>query len=273
VRRTRKRWVSGGVLTLVVAAVLSPLAAPTAAQAGPTDVTAFLTLYGWADNSPPGPIIAHGCIHASAGGTGTYADPVTFATDVAELPWCTEIYVPYMQRYFIHEDECSECDANWAKYGRYRFDMWAGGDAASVRQPERRALLRCESAWTRGNSITDPDNPTVVVDPPPGLPVTTTPIFSSSTGCWPGPITVTNPGRQQTARYSAVSLQVEATDSTAGQTLSYSAVNLPTGLSIDAGSGDISGLASVPMRRKVTVTVSDSADSAAVSFEWIVKRP
>jgi hypothetical protein len=151
-------------------------------------VQAFMTLYGFVDNSPPGTGIAHPCgTRRGAGGTGTYADPVTFATDVKELPWCEIVYVPYMERYFIHEDECSECDRDWRKLKAYRFDMWAGGDAASVRQPEKKALLRCESTWTRGNSVKDPNNPTITLDPPSDLPVTTTPIFSAPGTCWSGP--------------------------------------------------------------------------------------
>jgi hypothetical protein len=159
-----------------------------AAVAPPTTgtVQAFMTLYGYVDNSPSGTDIAHPCIHSGAGGTGTYADPVTFATDIKELPWCEIIYVPYMERYFIHEDECSECDHDWKKFQKYRFDMWAGGDAASVHQPEKKALLRCESAWTRGDSIRDKSNPTITLDPPSDLPVVTTPIFSPPGTCWNG---------------------------------------------------------------------------------------
>jgi hypothetical protein len=172
-------------------------ALPSGAGAHPTitpspgtssTVPAFMTLYGYTDNSPPGPAIAHPCgTRRGAGGTGTYADPVTFATDVKELPWCEIIYVPYMERYFIHEDECSECDRNWKKQQRYRFDMWAGGDAASVHQPEKKALLRCERTWTRGDSVKDPNNPTITLDPPSNLPVTTAPIFSPPGTCWSGP--------------------------------------------------------------------------------------
>ena len=118
---------------------LGVLIAPTVAGAqGPTDVKAFMTLYGWADNSPPGAGIAHPCRHQTAGGVGTYANPITFATDVNELGWCQVIYVPYMKRYFVHEDECSQCDANWKSSHLYRFDMWAGGDANSLRSPKRK---------------------------------------------------------------------------------------------------------------------------------------
>ena len=64
--------------------------------------------------------------------------------------------------------------------------MWAGGNAASVHKPEKKALLRCESTWTRGDSIKDPSNPTITLNPPSDLPVTTTPIFSPPGTCWDG---------------------------------------------------------------------------------------
>jgi len=176
-----------GLVLLDVPAAAHARTVPRAAPPTTGTVQAFMTLYGYVDNSPPGTDIAHPCsARTGAGGTGTYADPITFATDRHELPWCEIIYVPYMERYFIHEDECSECDHDWKKFGRYRFDMWAGGDAASLHQPEKAALLGCESTWTRGNSIKDPDNPTITLDPPSDLPVTTAPIFSPPTTCWNG---------------------------------------------------------------------------------------
>ena len=89
-----------------------------------------------------------------------------------------------MKRYFIHEDECVECDHDWARLHKYRFDMWAGGDAASVHDPERAALFACESTWTRGNSINDPKNPTITINPKAGLPVTTARIFTPPKTCW-----------------------------------------------------------------------------------------
>jgi len=173
------------LVALAVVGIILPAAARRA-DADSTSVQAFTTLYGYADNSPPGRAIAHPCIHPEAGGTGTYADPITFATDVRELPWCRIIYVPYMQRYFIHEDECSECDRDWSRRHKYRFDMWAGGDQNARKRPERRALHQCEDAWTRGDSIRDPNNPMIVVDPPLDLPVATAAIFTPPTTCWNG---------------------------------------------------------------------------------------
>jgi hypothetical protein len=273
VTRARRRRSSHTLLVLgALIVALSVLGSPTAAHAQ-TNVQAFMTLYGWADNSPPGPGIANPCPGRSgvAGGTGTFADPVTFATDVNELGWCRVIYVPYMKRYFIHEDECSECDANWTSSRLYRFDMWAGGDANSRKKPEKRALRACESTWTRANSVTDPNNPTVIVDPPANLPVTTAPIFSAPTTCWT-PIAVTNPGKQTSVLNAPVNVQITAADTSPGETLVYQATGLPAGLSIDRASGLISGSPTVLGRRHVIVTVSDSVDSASVKFTWTVKR-
>ena len=140
-----------GLLLFGTPTVADAGSVPAPAPQSTGTVQAFMTLYGYVDNSPPGTKIAHVCDNRTrAGGTGTYDDPITFATDVHELPWCEIIYVPYMERYFIHADECSECDRDWAKFKLYRFDMWAGGDAASLHQPEKKALLRCEDKWTRG---------------------------------------------------------------------------------------------------------------------------
>src|SRR5579863_2462091 len=54
-------------------------------------------------------------------------------------------------------------------------------------------------------------------------------------------VTVTNPGNQTSTVGTAVSLQISASDSASGQTLTYSATGLPAGLSINASTGLISG--------------------------------
>ncbi|MGW1777394.1 M4 family metallopeptidase [Streptomyces sp. NPDC002104] len=83
-------------------------------------------------------------------------------------------------------------------------------------------------------------------------------------------VTVTNPGNQNTITGSAVSLQVQATSTNAGA-LSYAATGLPTGLSINASNGLISGTASTAGTYNVTVTVTDSANkTGTASFVWTV---
>ena len=192
--------------------------------------------------------------------------------DVKELAWCTVIYVPYMERYFIHEDECTQCDTDWNQSHLYHFDMWAGGDAASRTKPERGALHGCESTWTRANGPGDPNDPTIVVNPTPNLPVATTPIFSPPTSCWQ-PISLHQPAKEVSTIGQSVSLQFAATDTSPGQTLTYTASGLPTGLSIDRISGRITGIPTTRQRVSVTVTASDALDSASVRFRWQVRLP
>ncbi len=87
----------------------------------------------------------------------------------------------------------------------------------------------------------------------------------------PNPITVTNPGGQSGTVGAPASLQISASDSSSGATLSYSATGLPAGLSIDPASGLIAGAPATTGPFGVTVTVSDgSGASRSVSFEWTV---
>ncbi len=84
-------------------------------------------------------------------------------------------------------------------------------------------------------------------------------------------VTVTNPGNQSTATGSAVSLQIHATDSATGQTLTYSATGLPTGLSINSSTGLISGTASTAGTFSVTVKATDTTGAnGSASFTWTV---
>jgi len=84
-------------------------------------------------------------------------------------------------------------------------------------------------------------------------------------------VTVTNPGNQTGTVGTAISgLQVNATDSASGQTLTYTATGLPAGLSISS-SGLISGTPSVAGTSTVTVTATDTTGAAgATSFTWTI---
>ncbi|WP_174805668.1 putative Ig domain-containing protein [Kitasatospora sp. MMS16-BH015] len=84
-------------------------------------------------------------------------------------------------------------------------------------------------------------------------------------------VTVTSPGNQSTAQGGSASLQISASDSAAGQTLSYGASGLPTGLSINSATGLITGTASTAGTFSVTVTASDTTGaSGSASFTWTV---
>ncbi|MCL2780826.1 MAG: ricin-type beta-trefoil lectin domain protein, partial [Actinomycetia bacterium] len=140
----------------------------------------------------PNHLVGRG-IHTEAGGTGTYADPITFATSNTELTAGTEIYIPRFQKYFIGEDSCTECGQDMSGQrpnnpdgtigpgpdggpGLIHFDLWVGGGDADW--PD---VILCEDALT----IYDGDNPhmePIIVNPSPSEPVDQTPIFDPATG-------------------------------------------------------------------------------------------
>ncbi|MGO9053348.1 MAG: putative Ig domain-containing protein [Streptosporangiaceae bacterium] len=91
---------------------------------------------------------------------------------------------------------------------------------------------------------------------------------SSSTG---NTVTVTNPGGQTGTVGTAVSLQISASDSASGQTLTYSAAGLPAGLSVHSSSGLISGTPTAAGTSSVTVTATDTTGAkGSASFSWVI---
>ena len=84
-------------------------------------------------------------------------------------------------------------------------------------------------------------------------------------------VTVTNPGAQTWTVGTAASLQIHATDSASGQTLTYSATGLPAGLSINSSTGLISGTPTTAGTGSTTVTVKDTTGaSGSATFSWTV---
>ena len=83
-------------------------------------------------------------------------------------------------------------------------------------------------------------------------------------------VTVTNPGTQTSTVGTAASLQISASDSASGQTLTYTATGLPAGLSISS-SGLISGTPTTAGTGSVTVTANDTTGaSGSATFSWTV---
>jgi serine protease len=82
-------------------------------------------------------------------------------------------------------------------------------------------------------------------------------------------VTVTNPGSQSGTVGTAASLQISASDSASGQTLTYSATGLPAGLSINSATGLISGTPTTAGTSSVTVTAKDTTNATgSTSFSW-----
>jgi hypothetical protein len=129
----------------------------------------YVTFYGWPDNDPAGNGIAYPKLHQGASGTGTYADPITFATDPTEYKPGTVLYLPYLKRYVIMEDSCAECIQDW-KTRKYHIDIWLESNGSFDSE-----VLACENTLTRSKI-------SVEVDPPPDRPVDATPLFDTKIG-------------------------------------------------------------------------------------------
>lgn len=138
---------------------------------GGQTVKAYVTSYGYNDNDDGAghygtAAMAYPKMHNKpTEGSGTYDDPVTFATDEHEIAPGTRIYVPFLQKYFIMEDGCTEC-SNDAQNGKKHVDLWMGPASS---QPEP-ALDNCEGSITKTADI--------IVNPDPGEAVDKTPMFS-----------------------------------------------------------------------------------------------
>src|SRR6516162_1110859 len=82
-------------------------------------------------------------------------------------------------------------------------------------------------------------------------------------------VMVTNPGNQAGAVGVAASLQIQATDSVAGQVLTYTATGLPAGLSINSSTGLITGTPTTIGTSNVTVTARAGVTGSA-AFTWTI---
>ena len=160
--------VRAAALAILSAVTLAPIACAPAPA--PTTLRAYVTGYGWPDNDPPGTITSGPRGHA--GGSGTYADPITLAVGYVgerpDIPYRTRFYVPNVRRYFVVEDTCAECHRHPAGVNVW-VDMWVGGNGR-----DNAAVLRCEDALTGDHKI--------VRNPKRGLPVVAGPLYNSATG-------------------------------------------------------------------------------------------
>jgi Zn-dependent metalloprotease len=84
-------------------------------------------------------------------------------------------------------------------------------------------------------------------------------------------VTVNNPGSQTGTVGTAKSVQMTATDSQSGQTLTWSATGLPAGLSINSSTGLISGTPTTAATYTPTVTATDTTNATgSTSFTFTI---
>lgn len=137
---------------LAASTLLTLLPALASACSVQGDVTT--TFYGYPDNSPPGAAIAYTqCGRSEAGGTGTYDDPVTFASAEGEFNVCDVIYAPYLKKYLRFEDECDQCTSDWND-GTWHIDVWIGSSTTNGGDNQ----INCEDDLT-------PDSQSIILNP------------------------------------------------------------------------------------------------------------
>jgi len=157
----------------------------TPPTSGARVIRAYTTWYSFYDNTPPGSAaISNPVLHRTAGGAGTYDDPITIAVghdmssghDVLDWPAGTRFYIPNVRRYFIVEDTCGDgpTPQNGPCHDRTRerdaagastwLDGWAG-----------KASQSCMERLTAVH--------TVIVDPVRGYPVVTGDLGGSGGTC------------------------------------------------------------------------------------------
>jgi hypothetical protein len=115
-------------------------------------------------NHVPGPATAYDCGRGfKAGGTGTYTDPLTFASAPGEFNQCEVIYDPYLRKYLRFEDFCAQCNTDWKANPKINhIDVWTG----SVNVNGGQEQIQCE------NDLTPADrSQTIVRQPSANLPV------------------------------------------------------------------------------------------------------
>jgi beta-glucosidase len=145
----------------------------------------------------------------------------------------------------------------------------AAGASTTVTFPVTQQNLRYWNTASNDWATSTGDYTISVGDSSASLPLTgTLPVAAGQLG---QPVTLTSPGPQEGLVGAGVDVPVGASDSTSGQTLSYSASGLPAGTSINAGTGAITGTPTSNGTSTVTVTARDGdGATASQSFVWTV---
>lgn len=152
----------------------NPTVEPTTTSSVGTNMDVQITFYGAYDNDPKGSTsISNPVLHQQAGGTGTFQDPLTFASPqgAGEYPVGAKIYVPSVQKYFIREDICA---TSWTAPNGCgavtHVDLYVGNPS------DAQSVVACEDALTPSGTGK------IILNPPANLPYDPTPIWNQSTG-------------------------------------------------------------------------------------------
>lgn len=125
----------------------------------------YVTLYGHADNDPPGSDTTS--LGGHAGGTGTFDDPVTAAANSAGLSgqfaYGTKFYVPELQKYFVIGDYMANTSG-----GANHVDLWVQSQSNTPASQSNAA----ENALT--------GNYQIILNPPANQPVNGTPLITAA---------------------------------------------------------------------------------------------
>src|SRR5215472_10630410 len=128
--------------------------------------TVYITFYGFPDNSCQTEQ-QHTCntiAYPKSGGfptkhdvategSGTYSDPVTYAGagddngNGGPVKPGTIIYVPYLEKYFVFEDQCAECATDWNSGHNWHVDLWMGSNMINGGN----VIINCEDQLTVDN--------------------------------------------------------------------------------------------------------------------------
>ncbi|KAI4235781.1 MAG: hypothetical protein L6R40_006376 [Gallowayella cf. fulva] len=141
-----------------------------AAQSCSPQDNVLITFYGYPDNDPPGAGIAYTqCGRSLAGGTGTYDDPISFAT-AADGPFtpCDIVYLPWVKKYARFEDTCAQCAQDWDNSRQYHIDLWTGSTTVNGGNTQ----IECENSLPGGQQ-------TIVRNPSNSFEMDTNPFFAS----------------------------------------------------------------------------------------------
>ncbi|CAF9914649.1 MAG: hypothetical protein ALECFALPRED_009661 [Alectoria fallacina] len=133
------------------------------------------TFYGFPDGNSD--TTSFGCsgstkvTDGTAGGSGSYANPETFATALNNPTFvpCEVVYIPLLRKYFQYMDHCEECMDLYP--GTIRIDLWVGSDVNGGP-----IQTTCEDDFGLKTGQT------IVRDPPSSLPVNAGQLWDNDSG-------------------------------------------------------------------------------------------